>query len=136
MAKITGPLFSMEAHGNIGGAIQFRGNRYGSHAYRPPRPEQQNQQPPTPAQAAVRGRYAEIRALWSESTEPERQTWRDLANLPGYAGTGWNLFLATHMATTDATTCDGGTPWAIPTGTIDGGTPSSHHDRIFDGGAP
>lgn len=136
MAKITGPLFSLTASGNVGGSIQFRGNRYGSHAYRPPRPEQQNQQAPSPAQAAIRRRYADIRARWHEILEAERQAWRDLATLPGCAGTGWSLYLAAHMHAPECLTCDGGTPWAIHGCTIDAGAPAAVHTRAWDGGTP
>lgn len=136
MAKITGPLFSFTASGNLAGQIQFRGNRYGAHAYRPPRPERQNQQTPSPSQAATRRRYADIRARWWELTPPERQAWADLATMPGFLGTGWNLFLAVHMAAPECNTCDGGTPWAVHACTIDGGRPDSVHSLRWDGGTP
>lgn len=79
MAKITGPLMSRTANGNLAGMMQFRANRYGAHVYRPPAPTAQNQQAPSPAQALVRARYARIRAAWNVLTEPQRQDWRDAA---------------------------------------------------------
>lgn len=99
MAKVRGPLMSMEASGNWAGQLQFRGNRYGGHVYRPPAPSTQNQAPPTEKQAAVRARYALARTAWNALSQVERDTWNTSAQLDPRPVTGWNLFLASRMLT-------------------------------------
>ncbi len=42
MARVTGPLFSQTAAGNMAkGALQFRADRWGSHVYKPQAPAKQ-----------------------------------------------------------------------------------------------
>ena len=51
MAKITGPLMSLDAKGNWArGTLQFRGGLQATHAYRPAQPGTVNQAAATPAQ--------------------------------------------------------------------------------------
>lgn len=98
MAKVRGPLHSLDARGNWGlGALQFRGGNGGLHAYRPAPPGSVNQAPPTAAQAAIRAQYREALESWRGLDDLERAHW----DAQGAAReiTGWNLYLKTWMET-------------------------------------
>lgn len=99
MARVKGPLMSMEASGNVAGQLQFRGNRHGTHVYRPTDPRQQNQGQATQKQTAVRARYRQINAAWNAMSAPERDDWNATAETDPRAVSGWNLYLAAAMAT-------------------------------------
>ena len=136
MAKITGPLMSMTASGNLAGMMQFRANRYGAHVYRPQTPTAQNQQAPSPAQVSVRARYTRIRAAWNVMTEPQRQDWRDAAARDLEPITGWNLFFASYTAAPDRCGADGGDPGSVASCIIGGGGPADLSSDYYDGGTP
>jgi len=66
MARVTGPLFSETAAGNMAkGALQFRADRWGSHVYKPQDPTKQNQKPPSEAQVLQRLRFGKVRDAWT-----------------------------------------------------------------------
>lgn len=133
MAKITGPLFSVDAAGNFaGGTMQFRGGLRGTHAYRPANPKTINKAPPTEAQTAVRTAYQEIVAEWQGLTEQEKLAWDAAASNTGAPVTGWNLYFKSRLQevlygptlpdpdtyeppTSDSITFPG-TTWVIDTG--------------------
>jgi len=94
MAKTSGPLFSVQAHGNLGGELQFRGNRYGGHVYRPMDPKRQNKGAPSAAQALHRACYAEALADWRRVGQDRRDAYAAQAIADPRAVSGWNLFLA------------------------------------------
>ncbi len=96
MAKIRGPLHSLEAHGNLnGGMLQFRGAGASAHAYRPRAPRRQNQLAATPAQSNQRARFARARAAWTLLDNAARAEWR-VKERP-YRLTGWNLYLSIRL---------------------------------------
>lgn len=94
MARTRGPLMSVAASGNVAGVMQFRQNRYGGHAYRPPAPRSKNQAPPSPAQAAIRVVYAEALADWRALPQAARDRWNVQAAAHPRAVSGWNLYAA------------------------------------------
>lgn len=100
MARVRGPLMSMEASGNFAGQFQFRHNRYGGHVYKPPVPSTQNQRPATKAQALVRARYAAGRLEWNGLEENVRSSWAATARARKNDVTGFNLFMAAWMTAT------------------------------------
>ncbi|MDS4029499.1 MAG: hypothetical protein RKO66_05450 [Candidatus Contendobacter sp.] len=121
MAKTKGPLMSLTAVGNWGkGALQFRQGKRGTHAYRPPNPDQVNQQPPSATQATNRAAYAAIMSAWRQLTPAERIAHNQAAAATGEPLSGWNGYfrairskrpIATAALMTDAgeliTTDDG-----------------------------
>lgn len=97
MAKITGPLMSVDARGNWGsGTLQCRGGLHGTHIYRPAPPNSINQAPATAAQASVRARYAVALSAWRQLSTEERQTHNAEAQPLGLSG--WNLYLQAAMS--------------------------------------
>ena len=98
MAKITGPLFSIDAAGNFAsGAMQFRGGLRGTHAYRPAQPKTVNQAPATVAQAAVRTAYQQIVAEWRALAEQDKLAWDAAASATSTPITGWNLYFKSRI---------------------------------------
>lgn len=97
MARVRGPLHSLDARGNWGrGALQFRGGNGGVHAYRPAPPGSVNQAPATLAQMDVRDRYREALENWRALDDRERAHWEAQGAPEGL--TGWNLYLRYWMA--------------------------------------
>ena len=98
MARVKGPLHSLDAHGTLAGRMQFRRDRRGVHVYHAPEPERVNQAPPSENQAIVRDTYRAALALWRAFTDAERKEWNEAATASGESLSGWNLFLRGHMA--------------------------------------
>lgn len=97
MAKVTGPLFSITAHGNLaGGAMQFRVDRGRAHVYKPQPPKQQNQQPASANQTAQRERFNAVKAIWRGFDQWQRDKWEEQAEKFGTMK-GWSLFLAEYL---------------------------------------
>ncbi|MEY3288020.1 MAG: hypothetical protein RLZZ419_262 [Pseudomonadota bacterium] len=94
MARVTGPLFSQTAAGNMAkGALQFRADRWGSHVYKPQAPAKQNQLPPSDAQVLQRMRFAMVRDAWT-GLGINGQDYYNLLAAAGGLMNGWNLYLS------------------------------------------
>ena len=99
MAKITGPLLSIDAAGNFAsGAMQFRGGLRGTHAYRPKSPKAVNQTPPTEKQTRVRSAYRAILDEWRSLDEATKSELDADAIRSGEPMTGWNLYFKSRIA--------------------------------------
>lgn len=99
MAKVKGPLFSLEAHGNLAsGLLQFRVDRGRAHVYKPQPPKRQNQQPASEKQATQRERFGIIKQIWAGLSPIEKAGWEAQARSLGTMK-GWNLFLAELLPT-------------------------------------
>ena len=98
MARVNGPLFSIDARGNIAkGTLQFRTDNWGTHAYKPQDPAEQNQQEPSAAQSIQRARFAEVRDSWAALGFEGRAYYNLLAAAIGKMN-GWNLYLSLCLA--------------------------------------
>lgn len=96
MARVKGPLMSLEASGNTtGAAMQFRTVGGRTHVYRPPAPESQNQGPPTPGQEAIRQRFKVAVASWAALIPQARLAWHEKAAPHGVSG--FTLFIQDAM---------------------------------------
>ena len=94
MARVTGPLFSQTAAGNMAkGALQFRADRWGSHVYKPQDPTKQNQLPPSEAQVLQRLKFGNVRDAWT-SLGINGQDYYNLLAAEGGKMNGWNLYLS------------------------------------------
>lgn len=93
MAKVRGPLFSLDARGQFGDALLFRGGTHRTHVYQPANRSRINQQPASTQQATVRQRFGEAVAAWRALAAPERAEWNTRALGTGRNVNGWNLFL-------------------------------------------
>lgn len=102
MAKITGPLYSVDAQGNWGkGVLQFRRGLKTTHAYRPAPPGRINQAPATPAQARSRQAYGLAKERWTLLSLSEQAEWNAIAE--PHRMSGWNLFVQNEILTALAT---------------------------------
>ena len=98
MAKVTAPLFSQTAQGNLAkGALQFRGGLGGSQVYRPKAPTLQNQQPASANQRRQRARFAAVCTAWQVLSPQEKQAYHQHAQTWGN-GNGWQYFVALNLA--------------------------------------
>jgi len=88
---------SMEARGQFGDTLLFRGGRKGAHAYRPAARTAINQAPATVKQAAVRNTYRAALDAWRDLAAADRKTWAATAAAAGGNRNGWNLFLAAYF---------------------------------------
>lgn len=94
MAKVKGPLHSLNARGNWSkGTVQFRGGLRATHAYRPAPPGTVNQAPASEAQTAVRDRYHSALEAWRALSPEERALWNFAAETDLEGISGWNLFM-------------------------------------------
>ena len=98
MAKVTAPLFSQTAQGNLAkGALQFRGGLGGSQVYRPEASTLQNQQPASASQRQQRSRFAAVCKVWQVLSPQEKQAYHQQAQTWGN-GNGWQYFVALKLA--------------------------------------
>ena len=94
MARVTGPLFSQTAAGNMAkGALQFRADKWGSHVYKPQDPGKQNKLPPSEAQVLQRLKFGNVRDAWA-SLGINGQDYYNLLAAEGGKMNGWNLYLS------------------------------------------
>ena len=94
MAKVTGPLFSTSASGNLAnGNLQYRSGHWGTQVYKPLTPSKQNQGKPSPAQAAQRARFNVVRDGWHSLSPEIKQNFNNQAAALGTMN-GWNLYVS------------------------------------------
>jgi hypothetical protein len=94
MAKVTAPLFSVSASGNMAsGTMQYRSGNWGTHVYKPLAPGKQNKGKPTATQAARRAEFLQVRDAWHALSVEANQGYQVEANTIGGLN-GWNLFVS------------------------------------------
>lgn len=98
MAKTTGPLFSLDAHGNYASQLTYRRGLKGTHVYKAVDPKLQNQAPPTEAQQRVRDAYAELLTEWRALTTPEREDWNEIGYQQEPRISGWNAYVMEFLS--------------------------------------
>jgi len=94
MAKVKGPLMSLDARGTLAGEVRFRHQAGQVLVYRNGAPGSVRKAPPSPAQARVRARYAEARERWRALTPKQRRYWVDQARTFAVGLSAWNCFLS------------------------------------------
>lgn len=102
MAKVRGPLFSIDARGQLGDALLFRGGTRRTHVYLPADRSRINQQPASAPQIAVRATFAAAVVAWRALPALERAAWNAEALSTGRNVNGWNQFLRAWAATANA----------------------------------
>ena len=122
MAKVTYPLFSETAHGNMGkGSLQFRSTKAGTHAYKPLSPGKQNQQPASTAQAQQRARFLAVREQWRLLPNDLKILYQQRAAALGGLN-GWTLYVSLSLAKSiypdDTVLCRDGLPLLVEYGEI------------------
>lgn len=82
MAKVTGPLFSVDARGKIGDSLVFMGWR----GLKTVRSYVIPSNPQTDEQMRVRDNFSMAVSMWSNLTGQDQQAWRLLASGQPYSG--------------------------------------------------
>jgi len=82
MAKVQGPLFSVDARGKIGNSLVFMGWR----GIKTVRSYAVPSNPNTPAQIEVRQRFTKATQLWGKLTGKDQQAWRASASGQEFSG--------------------------------------------------
>lgn len=99
MARVRGPLLSVDAAGQVGPDLRFRHNAAGVHVYQGGNPRSRERRAaPSARQLAVRASYREANAFWRAQSPQERAEWQTLAQTTRRNVSGWNLFLRAWMA--------------------------------------
>ncbi len=88
MAKITGGLFSLQAHGALGKRFVFTSNKHSAAVKNYAHPDN----PRTLAQLARRQAYTDACAAWQLLTQPQKNGWALTAKTRKI--TGFNLFVS------------------------------------------
>ncbi len=86
MPKVTGPLFSVTATGQLAGVLDY--TMRGSKAV--VRQKRRWTAPPSPLQALQQDAMASMAACWSQQPQTYRDTWA--ARGPAFNKTGFQLF--------------------------------------------
>ncbi len=94
MAKVRGPLMSLDASGTLAGEVRFRHQSGHVLVYRDGAPGSVDRKGPTAAQQAQRELYAEAVTRWRELAAEFRAEWVAYAAAQGKGLTPWNLFLS------------------------------------------
>lgn len=92
MAKVKGPLMSMEAHGTYGGQVRFRRGPGGVHVYTGGEPHSKGPKRVSAAQQAQRDSYRAAVAQWRELSESARLLWSQRGRVAGL--TAYSAFLS------------------------------------------
>lgn len=91
MAKLTGPLFSLEASGTIGEAVTY--SNWKGRAYARARVVPNN--PRSALQTGIRAMFAFIAAVWDGLSAPDRATWDAAGEAAQYSG--FNAYVKANM---------------------------------------
>ena len=76
MAKLNGPLFSVDAHGSVGRALTFSSRRSGSQV----RFQKKQEDVITAARTTQRTYFEEAYAAWNTLNAAEQKQWNDFVN--------------------------------------------------------
>ena len=102
MAKVKGPLMSLEATGQFGGELVFRRSGRGVTAYQKPAAPAAA---PSAAQTAVRDEYRAIHQDWLALSDAQREDYRQQGRVVGLPG--WNVYFTERKAKAEPP-CEGG----------------------------
>ena len=94
MAKVDGPLLSLDASGTIANTLTFskwKGINYVRQKVNPSNPQ-------TAAQTTQRTIFADAVALWQTKDAATKTSWNDRAKALGYNMSGFNLFVQQYIA--------------------------------------
>ena len=104
MARVRGPLLSVDAAGQVGGGICFRHGTAGVHVLPVAAPGSRSKAlKPSAAQRAQRARYRAANVAWRAQSPEARTEWETLAKTSRRPVSGWNLYLRAWMAAPAAT---------------------------------
>jgi hypothetical protein len=93
MAKVTSPLFSFSASGQVGKAIVYsswKGINYVRRYVIPANPD-------TAAQQVIRGYFTDAVSAWHAETSTVRTAWTDYAKTHGLQESGFNLYVGVYI---------------------------------------
>lgn len=94
MARVKGPLMSMDARGTFAREMRFRHQSGQVVAYRAGAPGSRRPARPSTSQAQVRARFSAAKARWWALAPERRAAWRAYAAGLDTGLSGWNCFLS------------------------------------------
>ena len=94
MAKVRGPLMSLDASGTVAGDTRLRHMRGHVLMYRGGAPGSVKRKAPSESQMRTRERYAYACQRWRVLTPEQRRYWENFAMAAGEGLSAWNCFLA------------------------------------------
>ncbi len=94
MARVKGPLMSMDATGIFAQEMCFRHQSGHVVAYRHGAPGTRLPVRPSPSQAQVRARFSDAKARWRALAPDRRAAWRAYAAELDAGLSGWNCYLS------------------------------------------
>ena len=94
MARVKGPLMSLDASGTLAREVRFRHESGHVLVYRDGAPGSVRRRPPTASQAQVRSKFAAARARWRALTAEQRAAWQVYARDLAVGLSAWNGFLS------------------------------------------
>jgi hypothetical protein len=106
MAKVRGPLFSIDARGVIADSMVFggwKGIKWVREQFIP-------QNPKTDDQKAVRLIFTQSVMKWHDLTDPQKTAWQTAIERKGYTMSGFNYFVSEYCSAMR----DGETPSVTP----------------------
>jgi len=89
--KVSGPLFSFGARGNIGRILTYSKTFGGNVVKRTPKVKEL----PSDLQKEIREIYKAGKNVWKDMTDEEKQVYIDMAE--GKPRTGFNMFMAEYL---------------------------------------
>ena len=94
MAKVKGPLMSLDASGTLAGDTRLRHMRGHVLMYRGGEPGSVRRREPSAPQAQVRAKFAQARARWRTLSPKQRAYWQGVALELDAGLSAWNCFLS------------------------------------------
>ena len=94
MAKVDGPLLSLDASGSVGGAMTFskwKGRNYVRQKTKPANPQ-------TAGQTTQRTAFSNAVAGWHALLEADQTAWNERAKALGLTMSGFNFYVQQHIA--------------------------------------
>lgn len=101
MAKVKGPLHSLEAEGMLADVLVFRSGLGATRVSKPGRSSKTFRRHGSRAQRVQRAAYQSAVRAWRESTPAERAAWQSTARRTGAGVTGFNLFISAALGQAD-----------------------------------
>lgn len=93
MAKVIGPLFSLDAYKSVGKAITIQRRPSGHSIMKPPRPSRKSLDEPSDAQQIQRDKITDLVDKWINLPQVCKEYWQYSAKLLHYDYSGYHFFM-------------------------------------------
>lgn len=94
MAKVYGPLFSIEASGRLDNSLVFKKTRFGNVVGKFPKPVTT---PATALQTTIREYFQLGSTAWKNANSTVKEAWNSYASTLSTGASGYNIFVGTYV---------------------------------------